>query len=69
MVPVPMTVEEQIDEEHRNLVAWRYAQLRLAGCDRYNANLISVRVDIELHDALHLLEHDCTPDLMVAILL
>lgn len=64
-----MTIEEKVEQDLRNLVGWRFDQLVNAGSDNHNAQLISERTDISLHDALDLLAHDCPPRLMVVILL
>lgn len=56
-------------DEEEQIVAWRYRQLVAAGSDKHHAQIISERTDVSLHKAIDLLEHECSPTLMVAILL
>jgi hypothetical protein len=54
------------DEE---VVAWRYSQLRRAGCDRRTARRLAERREVDLHRAVDLLESGCEPALAAQILL
>lgn len=56
-------------DETTQVVRWRFQQLVIAGADAHSAQIISERLDIPLHQALELLERDCSPQLMVRILL
>jgi hypothetical protein len=67
--PDPMTTDEKVETERANMVSWRFTQLVHAGCDDYHAQIIAGRFDIPLHDAIDLLNNECSPTLMVAILL
>lgn len=57
------------DEQEKDVVQWRFDLLVAAGSDNHSAQIISERMDVSLHEALELLNHDCSPTLMVAILL
>ena len=69
MVEEVVVIAEQIDQEQRDIIAWRFVCLTDAGADTHHAQLVSERLDISLHSALDLLEKGCTPALMAAILL
>jgi hypothetical protein len=54
------------DEE---VVRWRFEQLRQAGYDRSDADLLSGRADVDLHQAADLVARGCPHELAVSILL
>jgi hypothetical protein len=54
------------DEE---VARWRFDQLRLAGYDRRDADVLSERADVDLHQAVELLQRGCPCELAVSILL
>ena len=51
------------------VVSWRLTQLRHAGYPPREAALISKCVDVDLHRAVALMEHDCPVDVALRILL
>lgn len=58
---VPVTEEE--------VVAWRFEQLRRAGCRRLEALILAQRPSVDLHEAVSLLERGCPSQLALEILL
>lgn len=54
------------DEE---VVQWRFEQLRGAGYERRDADLLSSRADIDLHQAVELVRGGCPHELALSILL
>jgi hypothetical protein len=50
------------------VLRWRFEQLREAGYDRHDAELLSSRADVDLHAAVELVERGCSHELAVAIL-
>jgi hypothetical protein len=51
------------------VVGWRLEQLLQAGYEPWNARLLSRRRDVDLHQAIELIERGCAQDLALAILL
>ena len=61
---------ELIEEtEVERVERWREEELRRAGYDAEAAHLLAPRHDIDLHLAVGLLEHGCSADLALEILL
>jgi hypothetical protein len=48
---------------------WRLEELRRAGYDAESAAVIAVSHEVDLHQAVELLEHGCSVDLALQILL
>ena len=48
---------------------WRFAQLNRAGFDTQHAELLADRVEVDLHQAVALVERGCDPEIAVRILL
>ena len=55
--------------ELRRIETWRAEELERAGFDAESAALLSVRHDIDLHQAVALARAGCSPDLALRILL
>lgn len=55
-------------EERTKVYRWRYDLLKHAGYPISLADLLAEREDVDLHDALALLEQGCPPELAVLIL-
>jgi hypothetical protein len=51
------------------VIDWRFEQLREAGYDRRQAQLLSKLRYVDLHQAIELVERGCTHNLAFAILL
>jgi len=51
------------------VVAWRREQLRRAGCRRFEAEVLARERQIDLHEAVELLERGCPPKIALEILL
>jgi len=51
------------------VLTWRYSQLRRAGCDRRTARMLAERREVDLHQAVDLLDRGCPPAVAVLILL
>jgi hypothetical protein len=48
---------------------WRHAELRRAGYDAESALVLAASHDVDLHEAVSLLDRGCTVDLALQILL
>jgi hypothetical protein len=62
-------VEELIETELERVERWRAEELMRAGYDPGAAHDLAMRVDVDLHRAIELLERGCPADLAVRILL
>jgi hypothetical protein len=51
------------------VVAWRREQLGRAGCRRFEAEVLARERQVDLHEAVALLERGCPPKLALEILL
>ena len=51
------------------VVAWRREQLRRAGCRRFEAEVLARERQVDLHEAVELLERGCPPRVALEILL
>jgi hypothetical protein len=55
--------------EMERIEHWRAEALERAGFDSRSAGALAMRHDVDLHDAIDLLERGCPPDLALQILL
>jgi tRNA splicing endonuclease len=55
-----------VDDE---VVAWRREQLRRAGCRRFESEVLARELQIDLHEAVALLERGCPSRIALEILL
>jgi hypothetical protein len=55
-----------VDDE---VVAWRREQLRRAGCRRFESEVLAHELQIDLHEAVALLERGCPSRIALEILL
>lgn len=63
-------IEIQIIETEADKVErWRVEALEQAGYDSMSAALLAIRTDVDLHRATYLVEHGCSPELALRILL
>jgi len=51
------------------VVAWRREQLRRAGCRRFEAEVLARERQVDLHEAVELLERGCPSRIALDILL
>ena len=51
------------------ILDWRFEQLRRVGYDRDEAQLVSRRLDVDLHQAVDLVRSGCSCELALLILL
>ena len=51
------------------VVAWRREQLRRAGCRRFEAEVLARELQVDLHEAVALLERGCPSRIALEILL
>lgn len=51
------------------VVAWRREQLRLAGCRRFEAEVLARELRVDLHAAVALLQRGCPSRIALEILL
>ena len=58
-----------VDTEGEKVQRWRVEALERAGYEPTAAAVLAVRTDIDLHAATELIEHGCTPELALRILL
>ncbi len=61
-------VHEIVETEAERVERWRAEALERAGYEHQDALELASRQDVDLHDALDLIEHGCPPDLAVRIL-
>ena len=61
--------QTEIRDETELVVAWRAEQLELAGYGAAAAAELAARHDVDLHLAVEMLTHGCTPELALKILL
>ena len=61
--------DTEIRDETELVGAWRAEQLELAGYGAAAAAELALRLDVDLHTAVELLGHGCTPELALKILL
>jgi len=61
--------DTEIRDETELVEAWRAEQLELAGYGAAAAAELALRLDVDLHTAVELLGHGCTPELALKILL
>lgn len=55
--------------ELRRVELWRFDELCRAGYDSESADVLSIRLDINLHDAIGLIQDGCSPMTAIRILL
>jgi ABC-type phosphate/phosphonate transport system substrate-binding protein len=61
--------QTEIRDETELVEAWRAEQLELAGYGAAAAAELAARHDVDLHLAVEMLTHGCTPELALKILL
>jgi ABC-type phosphate/phosphonate transport system substrate-binding protein len=61
--------ETELRDETDLVEAWRAEQLELAGYGAAAAAELALRLDVDLHVAVELLAHGCSPELALKILL
>jgi coenzyme F420-reducing hydrogenase gamma subunit len=59
---------EQHDESTEEIVDWRFEQLLRVGYESRQAQVLSQRVEVDLHQAVDLVLNGCPPDLALKIL-
>lgn len=59
----------QTETEIERIEHWRAEALERAGYDPSSAAMLAMRHDVDLHDAIGLLERGCPPELALQILL
>lgn len=57
------------ETEEQRIESWRLEALERAGYDRKTAAVLACRKDVDLHQAIALLQRGCSPELAVGILL
>jgi len=57
------------ETEIERIERWRAEELERAGYDARDAQKLAQRHDVDLHRAVDLIRHGCSPDLALAILL
>jgi hypothetical protein len=65
----PTTLEGLPPKERDQLERWRADELERAGFDPRLARTLAGRLDVDLHQAVDLVEGGCPPDLAARILL
>jgi len=55
--------------EEARVIQWRAAELVRAGYSTFDADVISIHTEIDLHRAVELPQRGCPPDLALRILL
>jgi len=69
MEPIAATELQTVDTESERVERWRAEALERAGYDIASALELAARNDVDLHQAIDLVESGCSPDLAVRILL
>jgi hypothetical protein len=67
MAATELEILEETEEER--IRSWRRGELMRAGYARSEASRIARRHDVDLHQAVRLLEQGCPPELALRILL
>jgi len=62
-------LQVQYASEIDRIESWRHEALERAGYDRESAIVLAASHDVDLHDAVSLLERGCTVELALQILL
>jgi hypothetical protein len=57
-----------IETETERVERWRTAELMRVGFPGDDAVALAARTDVDLHEAIHLIQRGCPPDLAVRIL-
>ena len=57
------------ETEEQRIETWRMETLERAGYDRRAAAILAARKDVDLHQAMSLLQNGCSPELALDILL
>ena len=57
-------IETELDRVER----WRTSELMRVGFPGDDAVALAVRTDVDLHDAIELVQHGCPPELAIRIL-
>jgi hypothetical protein len=57
------------ETEEQRIESWRMEALERAGYGRRAAAILACRKDVDLHEAMSLLQNGCTPELALRILL
>ncbi len=50
------------ETEEQRIESWRMEALERAGYDRRSAAILACRKDVDLHQAMSLLQNGCTPE-------
>ena len=66
---MPAAKVQQQDTEQQRIERWRAEMLERAGYGADDAAQLAGRHDVDLHDAIGLLEQGCAPDIALRILL
>ena len=65
----PSALEALVESEHDQVVRWREHELERVGFDIALARTLARRLDVDLHQAVDLVNNGCSPDLVARILL
>jgi hypothetical protein len=57
------------ETEEQRIESWRMEVLERAGYDRRAAAILACRKDVDLHQAISMLQKGCSPELALRILL
>ena len=68
MEPIAATELHPADTENERVERWRAEALERAGYDIASALELAARNDVDLHQAIELVEAGCPPDLALRIL-
>lgn len=66
---MPVLDDETLESELERVERWRACELGRAGYAPEDAVELAVRLDVDLHEAVGLLERGCPPELALQILL
>jgi len=65
---MPAAQETTVETEVERVERWRTAELMRVGFAGDDAVVLAARFDVDLHEAISLVQHGCPPELAVRIL-
>jgi hypothetical protein len=68
MPPIPAAHEESVETELERAERWRTAELMRVGLAGDDAVALAGRFEVDLHEAISLVQRGCPPELVARIL-
>lgn len=67
-MPAAHEIEEVVETELERVERWRTSELMRVGFPGDDAVALAARMDVDLHQAIELVQRGCPPDLAIRIL-